>query len=272
MMQAYNLSKREKQVTECLLQGKSNKQIALALGISENTVEFHLKNVYAKLKVGSRAEAILKLGKSTGSIGENLRESVVERTSENSHTGGISILTKDAEMKNRWSYYFLAGLIFGAAYWHYFSVTARFLNNIFMDVEENALMIWMVLSVSFLIYFGVWLIPAILPAVYEFRRSRMMSLSVLAVVVVWSSAVLGYYINYAVLLAFVGLPNMEYYLVFGQHGPTFWQDWGDLFPKLILYNFLKWTAVGVFISGFAGLVTSSLYSLLVKKPDSVMRA
>ena len=268
------LSKREKEVVGLLLQGKSNKQIALALGISNSTVEFHLKNVYAKLQVNSRAEAILKLGKSIGLIGENLRESVVEGTSKNSHTGGISILRKDAEMKNRWSYYFLAGLIFGAAYWHYFSVTARFLNNIFMheNVEENALMIWIALSVSFLIYFGIWLIPAILPAVYEFRYSKTMSLSVLAVVIVWSSAVLGYYINYVVLLAFVGLPNMEYFLVFGQHSPTFWQDWAELFPKLILFDFLKWTVIGVLVSSLAGLVTSSLYSLWVKKTNSAVPA
>jgi DNA-binding CsgD family transcriptional regulator len=274
MTQAYNLSKREKEVAELLLRGKSNKQIALALGISKSTVEFHLKNVYAKLRVSSRVEAILKLGKSTGLIGENLRESVVERTSKNSHTGGISILRKGAEMKNRWSYYFLAGLIFGAAYWHYFSVTARFLNNIFInvDVENKSLMIWMVLSVSFLVYFGVWLLPAILPAVYEFRRSGKVRLSVSAVIVMWVSAVFGYYLTYVVLLAFVGLPNMEYFLVFGQRGPTFWQDWAELFPRLIFFKFLKWTVVGLMVGGFTGLVTSSLYSLWIKKTDSAMPA
>jgi len=273
-MMAHNnyLSKREKEVAELLLQGKSNKQIALALGISNSTVEFHLKNLYAKLHVSSRAEAILTLGKSTGLIVENLRESVVERKSKNSHTGGMSILREDVEMKNRWLYYFLAGLVFGAAYWHYFSVTARFLSNIFINVEENPLMIWIALSVSFLIYFGVWLIPAILPAVYEFHQSKMLSLSVLAVVIVWISAVLGYYINYVVLLAFVGLPHMEYFLVFGQKGPTFWRDWAELFPRLIFFKFFKWTVVGVIVGGFAGLVTSSLYSFWVKKTHTILPA
>jgi len=37
-------SEREKEVTELLLQGKSNKQIALALGVSASTVEYHLTN------------------------------------------------------------------------------------------------------------------------------------------------------------------------------------------------------------------------------------
>jgi len=59
------LSVREKQVVDLLLLGKSNKQIALALGVSERTIEFHLKNIYIKMQVGSRVELILKLVEST---------------------------------------------------------------------------------------------------------------------------------------------------------------------------------------------------------------
>lgn len=59
------LSPREKQVVDLLLLGKSNKQIALALGVTERTIEFHLKNIYIKMQVGSRVELILKLVEST---------------------------------------------------------------------------------------------------------------------------------------------------------------------------------------------------------------
>jgi len=74
------LSKREWEVLDLLLQGRSNKLIAAGLGISERTVEFHLKNIYAKQQVGSRVELILKLGKTTGpaAAGE-LGSSTVER-------------------------------------------------------------------------------------------------------------------------------------------------------------------------------------------------
>jgi len=55
-------SERENDVIKLLLQGKSNKQIALALYITESTVESHLTKIYAKLGISSRAEAILRLG------------------------------------------------------------------------------------------------------------------------------------------------------------------------------------------------------------------
>lgn len=88
MTQSNELSKREKEVAELLLQGKSNKQIALALGIAEHTVEFHLKNIYAKLGVGSRAEAIIKLGKSVGTSIVKLGETAVEVVEENTDNVG----------------------------------------------------------------------------------------------------------------------------------------------------------------------------------------
>jgi hypothetical protein len=130
------------------------------------------------------------------------------------------------------------------------------------------LAVWTFISIEFLLVFGVWLIPTIYPGRSEFRHSKKISLSVIAVIVTWASAVLGYYLTYTVLLAFVGLPNMEHYIVFGQHGPTFWQDWAALFPRLILFKFLQWTVVGVIVGGFAGLITSSLYAFWVRKTNT----
>jgi DNA-binding NarL/FixJ family response regulator len=40
-----------------VVEGKTNQEIALALGISDKTVEKHLEGVFAKLSVSSRVEA-----------------------------------------------------------------------------------------------------------------------------------------------------------------------------------------------------------------------
>ncbi len=65
MTHSINLSKRESQVADLVMQGKSNKLIAAKLHITESTVEFHLKNIFSKYQVGSRVELVLKLGEST---------------------------------------------------------------------------------------------------------------------------------------------------------------------------------------------------------------
>jgi len=65
MTSLHPFSKREHDVVNLLLEGKSNKLIAQALHITERTVEFHLKNIYAKQQVNSRMELVLNLREST---------------------------------------------------------------------------------------------------------------------------------------------------------------------------------------------------------------
>ena len=89
MAQANQLSRREREVVKLLLQGKSNKLIALSLGISDRTVEFHLKNVYTKLQVRSRVELILKLGNTPGGAKSGKPGfSTVELPGERAENGG----------------------------------------------------------------------------------------------------------------------------------------------------------------------------------------
>jgi len=52
------LSDRESEVLGLLAKGLANKQIALALGISEHTVKFHVSSIYTKLNVTNRTEAL----------------------------------------------------------------------------------------------------------------------------------------------------------------------------------------------------------------------
>jgi DNA-binding NarL/FixJ family response regulator len=52
------LTDRESEVLGLLAKGLANKQIALALGISEHTVKFHVSSIYTKLSVTNRTEAV----------------------------------------------------------------------------------------------------------------------------------------------------------------------------------------------------------------------
>lgn len=52
------LTEREGQVLQLLARGLANKQIAVALRISEHTVKFHISSIYAKLGATNRTEAV----------------------------------------------------------------------------------------------------------------------------------------------------------------------------------------------------------------------
>ena len=102
MGQQTQFSERERQVIEILIQGKSNKQIALALGVSVRAIEFHLSNIYAKLGVSSRTEAALKLTETSfrESTGADLRESTVVEMEILTENSEIPISTRRIPMKH----------------------------------------------------------------------------------------------------------------------------------------------------------------------------
>jgi NarL family two-component system response regulator LiaR len=54
----FDLTERERQVLQLVVQGHSNQQIADALVISLATVKAHISSILSKLQVSSRAEAI----------------------------------------------------------------------------------------------------------------------------------------------------------------------------------------------------------------------
>lgn len=53
-----SLTEREKEMLRLLLQGKSNKEISALTFVSTDTVKTHLQNIYKKLGVKSRLEAV----------------------------------------------------------------------------------------------------------------------------------------------------------------------------------------------------------------------
>ena len=58
-----NLTSKEKEVMELVSQGLSNKQIADKLFVREVTIKSHLNNIFKKLKVENRTQAVLLMQK-----------------------------------------------------------------------------------------------------------------------------------------------------------------------------------------------------------------
>src|SRR5258706_777473 len=56
----FNLTDREKEILSCLVEGMSYKLIADECAISIDTVNVHIKNIYKKLQVHSKSEAVAK--------------------------------------------------------------------------------------------------------------------------------------------------------------------------------------------------------------------
>ena len=67
---ADELTVREREVLELMVEGvTSNRKLAKRLGVSENTVKFHVRNILDKLRLHNRAEA----------VGYALRKKIVEQ-------------------------------------------------------------------------------------------------------------------------------------------------------------------------------------------------
>lgn len=58
--QSFNLSDREKEILSCLVKGMRYKRIAEVCFISVDTVRGHIRNIYEKLHVHSKSEAVAK--------------------------------------------------------------------------------------------------------------------------------------------------------------------------------------------------------------------
>jgi DNA-binding NarL/FixJ family response regulator len=55
-----SLTPRERAVLELIARGRSNKEVAAHLSISERTVKFHVSSIFAKLGVTNRTEAVTR--------------------------------------------------------------------------------------------------------------------------------------------------------------------------------------------------------------------
>lgn len=58
MLEELGISKREYEVLQLIAKGMTNKQVADVLFVSENTIKTHIANLFAKLDVNRRTQAV----------------------------------------------------------------------------------------------------------------------------------------------------------------------------------------------------------------------
>lgn len=99
-MDFHDLTNRQRQVLDLIVAGKTNKEIATILGITENTVEYHVvKRIYPLLGVHTRAAAGAVYQKLMAAA---LRKSGIERSRQNDtlSTSAGAECQRDQEMQN----------------------------------------------------------------------------------------------------------------------------------------------------------------------------
>jgi DNA-binding NarL/FixJ family response regulator len=64
-----DLTTREHEVLNLVTEGRTNKEIARMLSVTERTVEQHLTHIYRKLGVSSRSAALIYVLRSSRQVG-----------------------------------------------------------------------------------------------------------------------------------------------------------------------------------------------------------
>jgi len=95
------LSERENEILKLVATGASNKEISRQLTISENTTKVHLRNIFAKLGVGSRTEATLYA----------IREGLVEHPAAITAPPAPEILAPSPRAANLWRRWAIIGSV-----------------------------------------------------------------------------------------------------------------------------------------------------------------
>ena len=59
MANLLDLTPREREILQLIVEGRTNKAIAVELGITEKTVEFHIEHIYTKIGTRTRLLAAI---------------------------------------------------------------------------------------------------------------------------------------------------------------------------------------------------------------------
>lgn len=161
----------------------------------------------------------------------------------------------------RWHYYILIGLAFGVFDWFFLQWLSDGLGPNLVEVfGENP---FIVIPIIVGLNYGIWLVPIIPVVIYETRRATSIKTPILAAILTWTCALFSYYAYYAVLLSLGKLANLAYLNVFGDRFDGFWAEFGRMFNRIILFQFLEWLPVAL----IGGTVIAAFFWWLLPKQN-----
>lgn len=123
------------------------------------------------------------------------------------------------------------------------------------------------IPVMILMNYGIWLVPLVPAVIFESRKADRIVAPILTGVLIWSSAILSYYLLYWVLLSLGKLPNLEYLRIFGTHPGNFWVDYWRMVKNLILGQFLERIPIAIIGGAFIGALAWWIFK--PRKPEKV---
>lgn len=81
--------------------------------------------------------------------------------------------------------------------------------------------------------------------IYEAHKASKVKETILAGILTWWTALFGYYTYYGIFLSLGKLPHLEYLNIFEERYDEFWEDYWNVFSKIILWQFFEWTIIAV---------------------------
>ncbi len=171
-------------------------------------------------------------------------------------------------MRRRWWLYGLFGLGFGILDWHFLGLLASLGQNQTLNDQLNqttGILRLLIVILLISLNYGIWLVPVFPAAISEMRHSQSLTQAALAGALVWASAVVSYYGYYAILLMFVGLPQMEFMPYSNHLSPEYWSNWWPSFRAVILGQFLMWGLIALIAGPVVGFFSAGLHQRIIQR-------
>jgi hypothetical protein len=158
-------------------------------------------------------------------------------------------------VRRRWIAYLAIGLAFGIGDFYYLRWQGELPWERLLGGAPYAEFV-----VRFIILnLGIWLVPAVPVVLHEARCARSVRACVLSSMIVWSAAIVSYYVTNAVHLLFVGVAARAELHISQRGAAEFAANWASVLRGHILGSIAEWMPVAVVGGAIIGALVGIIY-------------